>query len=113
MDKNLSNNAILADLGTRLRRLRLNANISQDALAEATGLSRKTIQNAEQGGNASMDTVVRMLRALDALDQLDNFMPAPGPSPVQLARLHGKTRRRARGPGRSKGEPGKGGRWQW
>lgn len=97
--KNLSNDAILAEIGNRLRRLRLNADISQEALAETTGLSRKTVQNAENGANCSMDTLVRMLRGLHALDQLENFMPAPGPSPVQMARLHGKTRQRASGHG--------------
>ena len=119
--KRLSNDAILAELGDRLRRLRLNADISQEALAEATGLSRKTVQNAESGENCSMDTLVRMLRGLNALDQLENFMPAPGPSPVQMARLHGKTRRRARRSDGNKGSPDKNGPgdknkpkdWQW
>ncbi|HEY3487820.1 MAG TPA: helix-turn-helix transcriptional regulator [Gammaproteobacteria bacterium] len=109
--KTLNNDAILAEMGERLRRLRLNANIGQEDLAKATGLSRKTIQNAESGHNCSMDTLVRMLRGLGELEQLDNFMPAPGLSPIQLARLHGKTRRRARGkPG---GTPENKGKWQW
>ena len=108
--KTLSNEAILAEMGERLRRLRLNANIGQEELAVSTGLSRKTIQNAESGENCSMDTLVRMLRGLNRLEQLDNFMPAPGPSPIQLARLHGKTRRRARKGG---GAPDNQGKWRW
>ncbi|HEX5056284.1 MAG TPA: helix-turn-helix transcriptional regulator [Gammaproteobacteria bacterium] len=112
--KGLSNDAILAELGDRLRRLRLNADISQEALAEATGLSRKTVQNAESGENCSMDTLVRMLRGLNALDQLENFMPPASPSPIQMARLHGKTRRRARKAGAAKGgPPDKNGDWRW
>jgi putative transcriptional regulator len=120
--RNLSNDAILAELGDRLRQLRLNADISQEALAEATGLSRKTVQNAESGENCSMDTLVRMLRGLNALDQLENFMPAPGPSPMQMAKLHGKIRRRASTHGDaassgSKGPHNKGGSkkddWEW
>jgi putative transcriptional regulator len=109
--RSLSNDAILAELGERLRRLRLNADISQEALAERTGLSRKTVQNAESGENCSMDTLVRMLRGLNALDQLENFMPQSSPSPIQLAKLHGKTRRRAStGHGPKDGDPDK---WQW
>lgn len=112
--KSLSNDAILAEIGERLRRLRLNADISQEALAEATGLSRKTVQNAESGENCSLDTLVRMLRGLNALDQLDSFLPAPGLSPVQMARLHGKTRRRARKTDAGKGgATNKGGDWEW
>lgn len=115
--KSLSNDAILAEIGDRLRRLRLNADISQEALAEATGLSRKTVQNAESGENCSMDTLVRMLRGLNALDQLENFMPPTQPSPMQMAKLHGKTRRRAsaHGGGERK-DAGKGinkDEWEW
>ena len=112
--QSLSNDAILLEIGERLRRLRLNTDISQEALAEATGLSRKTVQNAESGENCSMDTLVRMLRGLNALDQLDSFLPAPGLSPVQMARLHGKTRRRARKTDAGKGRAAnKGGDWKW
>lgn len=116
--KSLSNDAILAEIGERMRRLRLNADISQEALAETTGLSRKTVQNAESGANCSMDTLVRMLRGLNALDQLESFMPPAAPSPMQLARLHGKTRRRASGHGagagdKDDGEGGAPGEWKW
>jgi transcriptional regulator with XRE-family HTH domain len=110
--KSLSNDAILAELGARLRRLRLNADISQEALAEATGLSRKTVQNAESGENCSLDTLVRMLRGLNALQQLDHFMPAAEPSPIQLARLHGKQRQRASGHADGKKDGDKDD-WQW
>ena len=37
------------------------------------------------------------LRALDQLENLDALLPEPGLSPLQLAKLKGKTRQRASG----------------
>ena len=66
--------AILCQIGQKLRRARLNANIGQDELAKLTGLSRKTIQNAEAGNNYSMETLIRVLRGLNSLDYLDAIL---------------------------------------
>ena len=38
---------------------------------------------------------IRVLNALDAMEHLDHFPPEPPISPIQLAKLHGKIRRRA------------------
>ncbi len=93
----MSDQAILAELGQRLRRERLNANLAQKELAGQTGLALKTIQNAEDGRNFSVETLVRMLRGLGLINQLENFLPDPGLSPVQLAKLRGRVRQRATG----------------
>lgn len=93
----MSDYAVLAELGERLRRERLNANIARKHLAEQTGLSLKTIQNAEDGKNFSMETLIRILRGLRRVNQLESFLPDPGLSPVQLAKLKGKVRQRATG----------------
>lgn len=96
------------DLGARLQAHRLNQNLSQAELAELTGLARKTITNLETGHGGNLLTVIAVLRGLRLLDQLDTFIPAPGPSPIQLLKLAGKQRRRATGrrkPADALGEP--------
>jgi transcriptional regulator with XRE-family HTH domain len=93
----MSDTAILAELGQRLRRLRLNRNITQSDLAKQTGISRRTLQKAEDGNDMTMVTLVGILRGLDNLSQLDQFLPEPPVSPVQLAKLKGQTRKRATG----------------
>ena len=108
----MSNPAILTEIGERLRRARLNANIGQDELAEKTGVSRKTIQNAESGKNCSLDTLISLLRGLNQLQQLDVFLPEPELSPMQLARLKGQVRQRASGSRGSEDDMHEGG-WQW
>jgi putative transcriptional regulator len=85
------------DLGARLQAHRLNQNFSQAELAAATGIARKTITNIETGHGGTMLTLIALLRGLGLINQLDNFLPAPGPSPIQLVRLAGKQRRRASG----------------
>jgi len=93
----MTESAIHAELGRRLRRLRLNRNVTQHDLARKAGVSRSAVQSIERGDDSTLGSLLRLLRALDALDQLDALLPDPGISPLQLARLQGKRRQRATG----------------
>jgi len=86
---------ILARIGHRLRAYRLQQNRPLADVATAAGLGLRTAQRAEAGRNPTLDTLVRMLRALGRLDAIEAFLPPPLISPVQLARLSGRARRRA------------------
>jgi transcriptional regulator with XRE-family HTH domain len=92
----LSDKAIAEELGHRLQSLRLRRNITQQALAEATTLSLNTIKSLESG-RGKLSSLIPVLRELGALDQLDHFIPPPAISPLQLAKMQGKTRERASG----------------
>ena len=87
--------SILAEIGDRIRRRRLDRNLSQGDVAERAGLDRTTVGALEREGRATLLSFVQVLRALDALDELDGFLPAQGPSPLELAKLQGKQRQRA------------------
>lgn len=102
----MSDKAILREIGRRLRRTRLEKNLSQQRLAELSGLNRTTISAAERKAAIGVQTLVQILRALDALDGLDAFLPDPGLSPLQLAEMKGKQRQRAsrQGAGHERGE---------
>lgn len=105
---NMSDNEIQVELGIRLKRERLNLNMSQEQLARASGLSRRTITNAEGGSGCTLLTLIAILRALGRLNSLQNFIPEPELSPIQVSKLKGKQRSRATGTrGRSKSQ------WQW
>lgn len=86
---------ILAELGERIRRYRLQQNRTVAEIAERSGLSRATVESAELGKNPTLDTLVRILRALGRVETLDAFLPAPLISPLELAELSGKQRQRA------------------
>jgi putative transcriptional regulator len=96
--KGMSNPAILSEIGARISRQRLNQNITQMELAQRAGVTRIVVQRLENGYGCTLDSLVRILRSLDLIDQLDAFLPEPGISPIQLAKLKGTERVRASHP---------------
>ncbi len=87
---------IEAELGYRIKALRLRRNISQKELANNTMLSLNSIKSLE-AGKAKLSTLIAVLRELRVLDQLDNFIPENLISPLQLLKMRGKERKRASG----------------
>lgn len=95
LDTALSDQRILETIGSRLRQARLNQDLTQAALATRAGLQRRTISKVENGDDFTMGTLLRVLRGLNQLQNLDAFLPDPGVSPIDLARNQGKPRQRA------------------
>jgi putative transcriptional regulator len=52
---------------------------------------------AAEKGKAKLSTLVAILRALSALDDIDRFIQPITISPLQLAKTQGKPRKRATG----------------
>ena len=102
----MSDKAVLAELGRRVQIQRLNLNLAQTELADKAGISRRALQNLESGRVCTLALLIRVLRALGRWDTLDGFLPEPGPSPLQLARLKGRERKRAGGRRRKTGNQG-------
>lgn len=114
IDPHLTDAAVLEELGGRLRRTRLERNLSQVELAEEAGVERKAVQRIEAGESVRIVSFVRVLRALGLLDALDRLVPEPTPSPIELLKLHGRQRQRASGTraaSRPKRVPD--GSWRW
>jgi transcriptional regulator with XRE-family HTH domain len=107
-----SDETVLAELGRRLARTRLERNLSQQQLAGEAGVSRATIERLEAGNPIKSSSLIRVLRSLGLLDALDRLIPEPLPSPVERLRLQGRQRRRARG-GRSDIPPEEARPWRW
>lgn len=83
-------------LGERLKRARLNKNLTQNEVAQLAWISRRAVLNAEKG-DVRLADLVAILQALDLVDQLNLFLPEQPLSPIQLLKLRGKTRKRASG----------------
>lgn len=103
-----STSEVLAELGSRLRRYRLQQNRELREVAKSAGVGLRTAASAEAGGNPTLATVVKLLRALGRLDALNAFLPPALPSPIEMAKLGGKVRQRA-GTTRRRGAGGTGG----
>ncbi|HEX9778090.1 MAG TPA: helix-turn-helix transcriptional regulator [Geopsychrobacteraceae bacterium] len=95
--------AIEKEMGRRFRELRLRRNITQEELSERAQISLTRIKSLERG-KGKLETMVAILRELDALDNLDAFLPDPGISPLQIAKMQGKKRQRASGKAKAESE---------
>ncbi len=93
----MSDRAILHEIGRRLKRRRLERNWTQQKVAEMAGIARSTVSLMENGAPTSLLSLVQVLRAMNGLDELDAFLPDPGLSPLELARMKGRERQRATG----------------
>ena len=76
---------IVAALGRELETVRLQHNISQAELAREAGVSRRTITRMAEGKAMSLDSFVRVLKALKLLDNLAMLLPDTSVSPVEMA----------------------------
>lgn len=83
--QDLSDTQVVEQLGTELRRMRLERNLSQAEVAQRAGLDRTTVVKLEAGRAATLLTVVQVLRAIGQLPLLDAFHQEPIPSPYMLA----------------------------
>jgi putative transcriptional regulator len=100
LDAIMTDGAVLAELGTRLERHRLERNWTQAALAAEAGIGQATVQRAERGQSVQMTSMIKLLRALELLGGLDVAIPESIDLPIaQLEREQRKRRRRARGEG--------------
>jgi transcriptional regulator with XRE-family HTH domain len=94
----LSDEAILREVGSRLAAARLARNLTQAALADEAGVSKRTVERLESGEVAArLSGLVRICRALDMVDRLDALLPSPTVSPVEQLKLAGHRRKRASG----------------
>jgi transcriptional regulator with XRE-family HTH domain len=91
----MSDKAIVRDIGKRIRQMRLNKNISQKTLSEKIGIHRVTLSKIERGQRISLLTLIQIMRGLGELQRLENIIPEDIISPIQLAKLQGKKRKRA------------------
>lgn len=97
----LSDDVLLAELGQRLAQLRLNHNWQQHELATEAGVSLRTLSRIEAGEPSQTVNLLRVLRALGLVENLEALVPPPAASPLQQLQLQGKQRKRAsRRPGK-------------
>ncbi len=83
-------------IGQYIQHHRLLQNKSQSEVAGAAGISRSTLSLLENGENTNLLTLIRVLRILQLLHIMDSFQFENRPSPIELAKLDQKQRKRAR-----------------
>src|ERR1700677_712384 len=98
LDEATTDAAVLAELGKRLERHRLERNWTQAELAGEAGIGQATVQRAERGQSVQMTSMIKLLRTLGLLAGLDLAIPESIALPIaQLDRQQRRIRQRARG----------------
>lgn len=92
----LSDSAIVGQLGKFIKHTRSQKNITQAKLAEIAGLNRYTISQIETGESITLSSLIQILRALDALYVLKGFEVNDEISPLEYARMKRKEKERVR-----------------
>lgn len=110
IDNLLSDDSVLAEIGSRIATRRLALQLTQSQVAQQAGIAKRTLERVEAGQSAQLATIVRILRVLESLPELERILPESGPSPMELLQHQGRRRRRA--PGR-KLTPAIPGSWTW
>ena len=106
----MTDEAILAELGRRITRLRIDAGLTQAGLAAAAGIGKRTLERLEDGEQVQVSSLVRVLKALGAAESLDVLLPDAEIRPMDMLQHEGRPRQRASRPRRQKSaEIG----WKW
>ena len=106
----LTDDAVLAELGSRIAARRIELQLTQAAVAEQAGIAKRTLERMEAGQTSQLATLVRVLRVLEVASGLDSLIPESGPRPMDLVKRKGKVRQRASGQRAAKAS---GKSWSW
>jgi transcriptional regulator with XRE-family HTH domain len=98
-----SKSNILLIIGGRLKAERLLQNLTQQDLAQRSGVAYSTLRRIESSGEGSMSDYISILTALGKIEQVNNFMEEPKVNPEKVYKLQGRIRSRATGSHGDKG----------
>lgn len=111
MSKYLSSQAALADLGLRLKAYRIQSSLTQDDLANKSGVSRRSIQYMENGEDVKFTTIIKVLMVLGLDSNLDLLVPDPTKRPSYYLKMNSGIKRRLRASKKDVPDSSKGFKW--
>lgn len=94
----MTDESILREIGARLTGVRMEHNLTQAALAEQAGISKRTVERLESGKVAAqLSGFLRVCRVLGLIERFELLLPEPIASPMAQLKMQGRTRKRATG----------------
>ena len=88
--------SIGAELGRRLAKTRLARNVTQKTLARDAGIGLRTLRRLETGQSSTLDSFLRIVVALDLVDDLLLAVPSHEIRPIERVDSRRSERKRAR-----------------
>lgn len=113
INASLHDEAILVELGARLRAWRLRTDLSQAEAAAKAGLNRKVVARIEAGEQVHSGSLIRLLRALGLLESLNELIPEPSPTPLEVFSRQSQKERQRVSPRRAKESAKTAKGWEW
>ena len=71
----LTSSAIIDILSSRLKTIRLDMNLTQEELAQISGVSTRSIVNIENSSDIKLSSFIKILKALEIADRLELVLP--------------------------------------
>ncbi|MEI8112743.1 MAG: helix-turn-helix transcriptional regulator [Bacteroidia bacterium] len=91
-----SDEALQAMIGQFIQQSRIRQNKSQQDVAVSAGINRSTLSQIENGRGGTLITLIQILRVLDQISFLKVFQVEEKASPLYLAKMEMKKRKRSR-----------------
>ena len=114
ISEHLSNQQIMAEIGSRFLTARVNMDISQAELSDRSGVSTKTIGHLENGRKSTgLLNMIAIMRVLNLIDEMEHFMPKPPPSVRSFIAEGGKIKVRKRASSNSSQHQRDTSEWKW
>lgn len=103
----LTDDALLQETGERIAQRRKLLQFTQAELAREAGVSRSTIERLEAGHSVQLTNLLRVLRRLELLENIEALLPPATPTPMEILK-RGQPRQRVRHSSKEQGE-----KWTW
>lgn len=111
IENQINPEAVVMELGGRIAQKRISMGLTQAMAARQAGICKRTLERIEAGGDAQFVTIIRLLRTLNLYEHLDQLVPEPVPSPIEMLKHRLKPRKRATSKTRLTSKPQV--RWKW
>lgn len=79
-----TNQQIRELLGTRIKKYRIESGYSQTDVSKKTGVSVHSISNIESGKDFNFDSLIRILKFLNLVDNISLLVPETVPNPYDI-----------------------------
>ena len=93
----MSDKALSEQIGAFIKHHRVEQNKTQEVLAKNAGISRSTLSLLERGEIVTLATFIQVLRVLDLLYVMNVFSAEQNISPLAMAKMEKKKRKRSSG----------------
>ena len=87
---------ILNELGKRIKDVRISHSITQKELAKEAGVSYNTVIRLENGEGANLDNVIKIMRVLGILQNINMLIPEQELTPDEIFKGITKRKRASR-----------------